>query len=48
VLAVAHGPVRMAATSLPPPGSVTAMAVSVSPRQMPGRYRSFSASLPVQ
>ena len=39
--------VRMAATSLPPPGSVTAMAVSISPRQMAGRYLSFKASLPV-
>jgi hypothetical protein len=38
----------MAATSLPPPGSVTAMAVRVSPRQIAGRYFSFSASLPVQ
>jgi hypothetical protein len=38
----------MAATSEPPPGSVTAMAVSFSPRQMPGRYLSLSASLPVQ
>src|SRR5262245_15284704 len=38
----------MAATSDPPPGSVTAIAVSFSPRQIAGRYFSFSASLPVQ
>src|SRR5215813_3228843 len=38
----------MAATSLPPPGSVTAIAVTASPRQMAGRYFSLSASLPVQ
>src|ERR671922_689178 len=38
----------MAATSLPPPGSVTAMAVIVSPRQIAGRYFSLSISLPVQ
>src|SRR3989304_2299306 len=37
----------MAATSEPPPGSVTAMAESFSPRQMAGMYFSLSASLPV-
>jgi len=40
--------VRIAATSLPPPGSVTAIAQSFSPRQIAGRYFSFSGSLPVQ
>jgi len=40
--------VLIAATSLPPPGSVTATAQSFSPRQIAGRYFSFSASLPVQ
>jgi hypothetical protein len=38
----------MAATSEPPPGSVTAIAVRASPRQIAGRYFSLRASLPVQ
>jgi len=42
VATVLHRALRMAATSLPPPGSVTAMAVIFSPRQMAGRYVSLS------
>src|SRR5919201_6691246 len=38
----------MAATSLPPPGSVTASAVMFSPLQIAGRYFALSTSLPVQ
>src|SRR6266567_834795 len=38
----------MAATSDPPPASVTAMQHRARPRQMSGRYFSLSASLPVQ
>ena len=38
----------MAATSEPPPGSVTAIAQRYRPVQTPGRYFSFRASLPVQ
>src|SRR6266851_3793662 len=38
----------MAATSEPPPASVTAMQHRARPRQMSGRYFSLRASLPVQ
>jgi len=38
----------MAATSDPPPASVTAMQHRARPRQMSHRYFSLSASLPVQ
>src|SRR2546430_11177393 len=48
VIAVAHRASADGPTSLPPPGSVTAMAVSSSPRHIAGRYFVLSASLPVQ